>query len=283
MTLTSKDVYFTNKVEKIRDQYNLFWSYPEAQADVDAYLRGDQYHEYRDAQKWIKKSNCFQPDELLDSDPVVFAQNDKALIIGNLHSFDTQQHPKDPKKAGMSFIHLLGIPRAQIFNGVSLTPDNCNIIDDIISLFESRWGVECANHSFRTQVVEHQRNAINENAQVQIKDVESDRDSNPRRFQEEVQKAKDRATESTNRWDCLQSVARELKVDDFNYGLHLWPDQSVPHLHVHVVARPSFMRQFSTKEHDEKTVDARELRNFILPYGLEETEPLDVEVTSGYP
>jgi hypothetical protein len=243
------DIYFRYKLEKIKCQYDQFWKQPNAKDDVEAYLHKDQKHTYcrPDDKKWIKETNKFQYESLLKND-IIFAKNDKALIVANIYSFDVHQNPE---KAGMSFIHLLGIPRAQIFNGVSLTPENCDIIKDIIDLFESNWGKEEANQEFRGRVVDHERKKID-----------------------------DENEQSITRCTKLESDARKLEVSDFSYGLHLYPDQSVPHLHVHIIANPLPMRLYSTKDHDEKTVNAKEVRDFIRSLG-EPSSSSETPVSNG--
>ncbi|KAK6208302.1 hypothetical protein LQW54_006925 [Pestalotiopsis sp. IQ-011] len=236
-----QDEDFKEKGDKIGHHYSRFWSQPSAVADVEAYLRKYQHHQYSPTherpEKWIRGSSHFQRDNLNQEE--ILVENEYAVILGNRSSFDTSQYPNEPGRAGMSFIHVLGLSKQQIFNGVSLTRDNCGVIDDIISLFESSWGRGDPNNPFRLKVIEHQRGTIQNHEAIAAK----------------------------GHYAHLHHAARSLEPEHFNYGLHLWPEQSVGHLHIHIVARPWEMRQYSTFAHDAKTVDAREVRAFTMKNG----------------
>lgn len=45
-----------------------------------------------------------------------------------------------------------------------------------------------------------------------------------------------------------------LKEDDFLFGFHCFPENSIGHLHMHVFPHGEQFREFSTKEYDWKTV-----------------------------
>ncbi|KAI0143821.1 hypothetical protein GGR57DRAFT_341035 [Xylariaceae sp. FL1272] len=141
-----------------------------------------------------------------------FAESKNAVIIGNRSSFDVAQYQNDPGRAGMSIIHLLAIPKADIFNGVALDRSNVTIIDEMIALFEESW-------AYRTALKHYAE---------------------------------------------LEGKAERLDIGDFIYGLHLYPDQSILHLHLHILAGTYDCRKYSTSRHDFKTKDAWEVRNYIL-------------------
>lgn len=229
----------------IQNRYSYFWKQPSAVADVEAYLYKNQHHQYSPThewpEKWIRGNSHFRENNLNQEE--ILAENDYAVILGNRSSFDMAQYPNEPGRAGMSFIHVLGLPKQQIFNGVSLTQDNCGIIDDIILLFETSW----RDNQFRNKVIDYQLQMAGMNRQ----DVQT----------------------RNGRCAHLCRKAESLEPEDFNYGLHLWPEQSVGHLHIHIIARSMEMREYSTFAHDDKTVDAREVRDFILKEGPEHYEP----------
>ena len=57
--------------------------------------------------------------------------------------------------------------------------------------------------------------------------------------------------------DDFNSMAQSferLKVGDFQFGFHAFPDNSVGHLHMHVFPRQSELRKWSTRTHDWKTI-----------------------------
>ncbi|KAI1634413.1 hypothetical protein F4809DRAFT_665667 [Biscogniauxia mediterranea] len=240
---------FTGKQDLIRAQHAAFWAQPAASDDVSAYRRASPTHVYRapspaSAGRWLAASTPFTRwgGDVLAASPA-------ALLVGNRASFDAGQYAAGPGAgaAGMSMVHLLAIPRAGLFNGVSLRSpsgdvDDVAIVDEMVALFRAAW----ARLAVRQAVVEHQYAAI-------------------QRRQEEA--PDDRAhAEALRHWRELKRlvlVEDRLGVDDFAFGLHLWPDHSVGHLHMHVLAAPSEFRKYSTSEHDEKTKDAFEVRDYL--------------------
>ncbi|KAK8013629.1 hypothetical protein PG991_009222 [Apiospora marii] len=54
----------------------------------------------------------------------------------------------------------------------------------------------------------------------------------------------------------LESSIHQFQAENFKFGLHLFPDRSIPHLHMHIIAATKSMREYSTSHHDQKTKDA---------------------------
>ena len=245
---------FTGKRNQIKEQYDDFWQQGPAKADVEAYLNDTPNHEYGEAKayanntsnheivplkKWVQKGTPFTTLPKTN----ILAENEHCSIIGNRASFDIAQHPDNPSGAGMSFIHLLAPSKARLYNGVSLNKDTVDVIDEAINLFKEQW----RRPKFRRDVVEHQKRAIEEQ-------YESGKNSKA---------DKEGRSAALQHWKELAHQIENLRDDDFQFGLHLWPDHSVPHLHIHIIAMTNEMRQYSTTEHDAKTKDAREVRDFI--------------------
>ncbi|KAI1411036.1 hypothetical protein F5Y13DRAFT_191622 [Hypoxylon sp. FL1857] len=226
---------FSGKTDLIKRQCEYFWSHETALADVNAYQNGTPNYDYAEHTKWIKAKTCFTNWE-----DHSFAKSENALIIGNRSSFDVVQYPDNPERAGMSMIHLLAIPKARLFNGVSLNADNVSIIDEMISLFKSSW----ADPIFRRTVLMQQWFTIGQ--------------------QNEARPDMQAYKTAMKHYGELSDKINQLTVDDFTFGLHLWPDNSVGHLHLHILATPDWCRQYSTFAHDEKTKDAIEVRDYIL-------------------
>ncbi|KAI8962663.1 hypothetical protein F5Y11DRAFT_365714 [Daldinia sp. FL1419] len=223
---------FSGKEQRIRAQIENFNSIESAQVDATAYLDQTPDHEYSQHDNWIKAKTPFTDHGKLTD--LTEGQGENVVLIGNRNSFATIQYGDNPKAAGMSMIHLLAIPKAGLFNGVSLTRDNVSIIDESIALFKKSWESE----RFRHRVLIHQLIAI-------------------KGAPEEVEAAQDL-------WKGLEQRANELTFDDFTFGLHLWPDNSIGHLHIHIIATPEWCRAPSTRAHDEKTKDALEVRDCVL-------------------
>lgn len=213
---------FTGKTSQIAAQFHQFWKKPTPASDKKV---------------WEKQ---------------IVAHNAKYEIICNWASFDVLQYQDKPARAGMSMIHLLGIPRDPVINGVyltngvDLTAETVGIVDEMINMFRDAW----ADPEVRKDVLRHQIEAIERRAETSAQ--EGDRFANQYR-------------------DAALAHCRELEfmdnldVDrDFHYALHLRPDSSAPYLHLHIIAAPYEYRKYSTSEHDAKTKDAREVRDFII-------------------
>ncbi|KAI1208592.1 uncharacterized protein F4807DRAFT_461531 [Annulohypoxylon truncatum] len=225
---------FAGKSEKIAEQYERFHSQATAKVDVAAYYDRTEGHVFLDEPKWIKAKTPFTAWT-----GNVLASSENALIIGNHSSFAKVQYPGNEGRAGMSMIHILGIPKENLFNGVSLDRSNVHIIDEMIACFQSNW----ASPEFRSAILKHQEQAIER----------SKDEKNPATY-----------LKAMVHYQELQRRIDSLTVDDFTFGLHLWPDHSVGHLHMHIIATPPWCRQYSTFVHDDKTKDALEVRDYIL-------------------
>jgi len=55
-------------------------------------------------------------------------------------------------------------------------------------------------------------------------------------------------------FEALSKRFSELKPEDFEFGFHAFPDNSVGQLHMHVYPKGNSLRRFSTKRHDWKTI-----------------------------
>lgn len=60
-------------------------------------------------------------------------------------------------------------------------------------------------------------------------------------------------------YEKLVKRFRALSDDDFVFAFHPYPDNSIGHLHMHVFPRDEFLRQFSTKKHDWKTISVKSI------------------------
>ncbi|KAI2780378.1 hypothetical protein F4815DRAFT_470061 [Daldinia loculata] len=240
--------FFSGKSEKIGTQFVDFFRKPGALKDVEAYLNQTKDHCYGNHEKWIKEKTVFTG---YTGGPALLAEGENVLIIGNHNSFDVTQYKEDPAKAGMSMIHILGIPKKGIFNGVSLNHNTVSVIDETIDLFKDKWETP----DFRQKVLDYQKLAItNRTSTESLARLNEELDPRP---------ALDAGDEAISHWKELEAGIRTLKFDDFTFGLHLWPDHSVGHLHLHIIATPDWCRKYSTFKHDEKTKDALEVCDFV--------------------
>lgn len=229
---------FKGKTPRIAEQYNNFWAQKSAKADVDAYSRGlsKDKHSYASLDRWV------QPDTIFTNPKGKLDEDDHCSIVGNFQGFDVAQYQDHPGTASMSFIHLLALPKERIFNGVSLTRKNVVVLQQMVDRFRA----EFDKPEFRQKIIDQQREAIERRFTI-TKD----------------QQARDLALQHLEE---LGGKIHKLERKDFQFGLHLWPDHSISHLHLHILAMTDEMRKYSTTNHDTKTKDAFEVRDFILSH-----------------
>ncbi|KAI0143820.1 hypothetical protein GGR57DRAFT_518128 [Xylariaceae sp. FL1272] len=174
----------------------------------------------------------------------MLAKNDKALIFGNLAAFDITQYAEDTSQAGMSVIHLLAVAKGTNSNGLELK-SNVSVIHDMIELFTQEW----EKSEFRQSVLQHQKKAISNRKTEDTKKDEEARGSANQHFEELKEKAKD------------------LKVEDFMYGLKFSKDAEPPCLILHIIAGAGEQghecRKYSTSKHDAKMMDAYAVRDYV--------------------
>lgn len=232
---------FTGKHTEIEKQYAHFWSLPQAGADSLAYFQGKAPYTFtpeegRDPKTWVQQSPKFATPKAEE----ILADDQNAVIIRNSYSYYSGQYPDRPGCASMSMVHLLAISKARYFNGVSLNCDTVHIIDDMIALFKKNW----EEKEFRDKVIKNQRELV--------------KNADPQGANEAATRA------ALALIDQLEEEIDNLSAeDDFLFGLHLYPHHSVSHLHLHIIAKGEKFRQFSCRDHDEKTKDALEVRNYI--------------------
>ncbi|KAH8194181.1 hypothetical protein TruAng_011651 [Truncatella angustata] len=148
-------------------------------------------------------------------------------------------------------------------NAVDLDEKNAEIIYDMIELFKRAW----ANPNTREKVLQHQLDAIKRRAeklaQEEEKAKDNDKDPSNYNFNFNFKLATDAAL---SHYGELKSKVEsgDLKFENFEYGLHLRPENSADYLHLHIIAAPYKYRKYSTSHHDEKTKDAREVHEVIL-------------------
>lgn len=196
----------------------------------------DQFHDFQQEVAPKSVTKTWEKD-IIEEDATV-------QIISNWASFDVLQYLDKPASAGMSMVHLLAIPRDPIINGVYLTADTVHVIDDMIKLFEGAW----RRPEIRRKILARQLDAINRRYEKTAKDS----------FADKAYRA------ALAHYKELESTIESLGPENFYYGLHLRPDNSADYLHLHIIAAPYEFRKYSTSEHDRKTKDAIEVRDFIL-------------------
>ena len=235
--------HFRGKSKEIEHQYAKFWQHPSAKKDVVAFRDRTPNYRFPRRDKWLKEHTVFS-NPPADS---ILTESTDCWIVGNHASFDVAQYVDKPGTASMSFIHLLGVPKARLYNGVSLNPDDVFILGRIYQLFEESW----RDNQFRQRVLQYQEEAIEQ----RFRSIK-----NPNKVDKEGYE------QALTHFNHLRDRVL-LNEGDFAFALHLYPDHSIPYLHVHIIEMSEEMRQYSTTEHDKKTKDANEVRDFISNAG----------------
>ncbi|KAH8649165.1 hypothetical protein BX600DRAFT_474645 [Xylariales sp. PMI_506] len=229
-----KDMFYENHPLYIEQRLHLE---PTFEGKLDQIERQfHQFHKEREQGPVETRAKSWDKD--------VLHSNEQVELISNWASFDVLQYPDKPARAGMSMVHLLAIPKSLIVNGVYLTAKTAHIIDDMIHLFEEAW----ERPDMRDQVLRHQKEAIDRRYEA----------SRGEPFAEQAH------TAALAHYRELERTIGGLGADSFHYGLHLRPDNSADYLHLHIIAAPYEFRRYSTTDHDKKTKDAKEVRDFIL-------------------
>lgn len=179
---------------------------------------------------------------------MILSETSESLVVGNLVSYDGRQYPDwfDPNyksgintPEGQAFGHCFVIPRKRIFNIV----DPEAVANDAALLKEMREHfIKCWTEDGKDKIISHIRLAV------------------------ESQNEKLAAKKETRAqylhlcsmiWRDFQMLSEEfrtLAADDFVFGFHAYPDNSVGHLHMHVFPTKRSLRKFSTRRHDWKTI-----------------------------
>ncbi|KAI1088143.1 hypothetical protein F5B19DRAFT_472646 [Rostrohypoxylon terebratum] len=230
--------YFNNKRDQIYVQFKNARHNPDLMRDARAYLLNEENHQYqrRDSKNWPKPDTPFS-DIREKQTTTIFVATDDVFLIGNQHSFSAGQYPGEPGTPGMSMVHLLAISRTNYFNPVLMGSSEARIFLDMIDFFKRHWDVP----QFRGSVLEHQKKAVEKRGKTTQAGL----------------------SEARKQLEELEGTIHELKFEDFAFGFHLWPDNSVPHLHMHIIAMPEKYRRYSTRSHDEKTKNAYEVYDYI--------------------
>ncbi|XDG06338.1 hypothetical protein ABKA04_005953 [Annulohypoxylon sp. FPYF3050] len=227
---------FTNKHRQIEVDFKNARQNQGLMSDARAYLLNEESHEYQMRDKsWPDPNNHFS-----NAEEKALAVGPNVFLLGNKQSFSEGQYPKEPRTPGMSMVHIFAISKVSYFNPVSMGPDEAQTFLDMIDFFKLQWELS----GFRMSVLEHQKKAIEERSKTTKVGLD---------------KARDQVKE-------LESTIHKLKFEDFAFGFHLWPDNSVPHLHMHIIAMPDEYRQHSTKFNDKKTKDAYEVYRYICDH-----------------
>ncbi|PPQ94834.1 hypothetical protein CVT25_007471 [Psilocybe cyanescens] len=256
-----------------------FKSNPEAASDLEAYTRHDNAHNYTVIKGLIPpplvgkkcpggtsvwhKSDTFFTDFKINHPAQVLSESEESLVIGNTASHDMRQYlakwdpdgkDKTPS-AGMSYVHLLVIPKSRIYNIVAM--DDTAIIDEMLAHFERFW--KSPESIDKTTV--WLQTAVENRATAARKSLES-------RFPDHLDdfdKTTNDVRQSAEQFHQSLCRAHSQPVDKlFGFYFHPAPDASIAHLHMHVVLKAKEFREFSTYAHDWKSIPVHDVTEVII-------------------
>ena len=180
---------------------------------------------------------------------MILSKSQQSYIIGNVASYDQRQYPQwfnpkfEPGKntpAGQGFGHTLVISRNRVFNVIDedATANDCNLLKEMKEHFVSFW----KSKDGIPKLLRRTRSAFDD----QNNKLES-KPSRPKKYKEML-------PQWILDYKLLAKDFQECKPEDFEFAFHAHPDNSVGHLHMHVFPKSRVLREFSSKQHDWKTI-----------------------------
>ncbi|KAI4270178.1 MAG: hypothetical protein LQ337_006837 [Flavoplaca oasis] len=169
---------------------------------------------------------------------------------------------------GQGYCHTLVIPKPRIYNVVDplATRNDCSVLKELCEHFKNFW--TSSGKIKRRLMLQRARRALDER-DAELVSVPIRR---PPEYTELVRKA------VFADFERMQSDFLALNVEDFLFGFHVFPDNSIGHLHMHVFPHDSRFREHSTKTYDYKTVPLQA----ILDVEAEDASPANgVHVDKG--
>ncbi|KAL9003451.1 MAG: hypothetical protein Q9188_003678 [Gyalolechia gomerana] len=169
-----------------------------------------------------------------------------SYIIGNVASYDGRQYPESPHgkpPEGQGFAHTLVIPKARVYNVVDpdATSNNCALLEEMRAHFIRFWNHEDGP----AQILARTKRAMDD----QDRKILSNSASPSTPVYEQLR------ADVFDQFEASKPAFENLVPErDFLFGFHVFPDNSIGHLHMHVFPHGEALREWSTKEYDWKTV-----------------------------
>ncbi|KAK4695067.1 hypothetical protein P7C71_g2618, partial [Lecanoromycetidae sp. Uapishka_2] len=180
---------------------------------------------------------------------MILSKTSDSYIIGNLASYDQRQYPAwfDPKfqadvytPAGQGFGHTLVISRQRVFNVIDpdATANDSALLKEMKEHFIDFWKDE----NGIPKLLRRTKSAFDD----QNNKLATKKSTLDKYYKSKPQWISD--------YESLAKQFQNCKPTDFEFAFHAHPDNSVGHLHMHVFPRNSNLREFSSKQHDWKTI-----------------------------
>ncbi|KAL8783476.1 MAG: hypothetical protein Q9213_004613 [Squamulea squamosa] len=254
-----------------RRQRDTFRSDPRALPELEAWRKRDTTMSYqllnfsgkafvpsalvgRDCpphQPFGKADTFFSEYALHNDESLILSESNHSYIIGNLASYDARQYPLAPtekRPEGQGYCHTLVIPKARIYNVVdpAATDEHCFILQELRIHFLQFWATDYGKQA----ILSRAKKALDDRDRTLLNPPPGDgRGQRPPEYTMAVRGA------VFADFERLQREFIRLKgEEDFLFGFHVFPDNSIGHLHMHVFPHDNSFRVHSTKDYDYKTI-----------------------------
>ncbi|KAF4586590.1 hypothetical protein EYR40_010602 [Pleurotus pulmonarius] len=312
-------VIFVTKLLKDKERrikylkyYDEFWKKPNVRKELEAYANADDDFKYDILQGFVpgalvgkvttgygppwKPSDTFFTDfKAHYPSERILHETDKSLIICNHACHDVRLYDKgiDPTgldkraAAGMSYMHLLVIPVARVYNAVALEDGEC--IEEMQAHFQTFWSKPESKEKIIAAIESTMDRRYNEILAAYSKAEASTGTTNPT-TEETAILEKRRGDLKQVLIECQEyasQCASELRKMNGRYndymGFHPHPTTSVGHLHMHVLLMENdkFLTH-STRAHDHKTIPARVVLKVINEKRNRSDKNLDTQSCSSF-
>ncbi|KAL8865192.1 MAG: hypothetical protein Q9174_007022 [Haloplaca sp. 1 TL-2023] len=174
---------------------------------------------------------------------LVLSESTHSYIIGNVASYDRRQYPsasKEKRPEGQGFCHTLVIPKSRIYNVVDpeATAQHCYLLKEMRAHFIDFW----TNGDGKQKILARSERALD------------DQDQKLRSSPDGPEYEKVRG-DVYDHFETTKVQFEKLKAEeDFVFGFHVFPDNSIGHLHMHIFPHAEAFREFSARVYDYKTV-----------------------------
>ncbi|KAL8657728.1 MAG: hypothetical protein Q9226_001627 [Calogaya cf. arnoldii] len=226
---------------RVKNDYNYPLLNHSGKAFIPAGLIGRGPPDYVE---WEKADTFFSEYELHNPRSLILSETQHSYIIGNNASYDGRQYPlapTDKRPEGQGYCHTLVIPKQRIYNAADpkATENDCFILKELRDHFIEFWSSDSNKHAIldrAEQVLWDRHNIL----------IQSDQ--RPLEYTPAVARA------VMDDFGLMKRDFLKLDAENFMFGFHVYPENSIGHLHMHVFPHNDTLRVVSTKTYDYKTV-----------------------------
>ncbi|KAL8683544.1 MAG: hypothetical protein Q9186_000456 [Xanthomendoza sp. 1 TL-2023] len=248
---------FEEHKAQYRRQRDTFRADPRSSVELSAWKRVDNGFNYQllnqsgkafvppalVGKQYQASDTFFSEYALHNPSSLILSSSTHSYIIGNMASYDGRQYPLAPtekRPEGQGFCHTLVIPRERVYNVVDpdATANDCFLLKEMRA------------HFIRFMSTDGGKAALLARAKKALTDQDrkltfaKDNDA----YTSEIRQA------VYADFDVGSRIFMKLKQDDFIFGFHVFPENSIGHLHMHVFPSWEALREWSTRDYDYKTV-----------------------------